>query len=308
MSYMDNQDKKIQEQMKKEGKIKISNFDEIVKKFFKSNYDKEGYFQFLYVEYEFYDKDYQIYNSDIDDYVSRPQNRKIRQLLPFFIESDTMIDARMFSLQIPGIIDVNNLDLEISNRLPKGVTFIPVNKMNEILLNEGYEEPFFDHYFYSMMDYPDYNLYARPILKTKSFVADADTSKKLEHAYKDKSLKQTGVIDTKNFPQNVPDKETCEILDNLFSKNQLTSRKIRYCIWPSNGIMHMTDYYEEYSYNDRKFIRFQSTTDAPSDITLSNNAEIKKDEFYWVEVSPINLEKDKSVYSDFNVSEKGKKI
>ena len=83
MPYTDNI---VQEQMKKEGKIKIKNFDEIVKKFFKSEYNKEGYFEFLYVEYEYYDKDYQIYNLDINDYVSRPQNRKIRQLLPFFIK------------------------------------------------------------------------------------------------------------------------------------------------------------------------------------------------------------------------------
>lgn len=308
MSYMDNQDKKIQEQMKNEGKIKIPNFNEIVKKFFKSNYDKEGYFEFLYVEYEFYDKDYQIYNLDIGDFVPRPQNRKIRQLLPFFIEQGTTIDARMFSLQIPSIIDINNLDSEISSRLPEGITHITINQIKELLYNEGYEEPFFDHYFYSGMDYPSYNLYARPILKTKSSIADADISQKLEQAYMDGTLKQTGVIDTKNFPQDVPDKETCEMLDDLFLKKQLASRQVRYCIVYSNEPMHITDYFDEYTYNDRKFIRYQSLVDGTDCMTLSNHDTIEKNKFYWIEVKPIDFSKEQILYTGFDTSKSGRKM
>ena len=152
MSYMDNKDKKIQEQMKREGKVIVSNFNEMVKKYFKSKYKKEGNFEFLYVEYEFYDKDHKVYNLDIGDYVSRPENREVKTLLPFFLEPNSIDDVRMFSLQIPGIIDINNLMWEISNHLPNGVTFITDNQIKEILLNEGYVEPFFDHYFYSSMD------------------------------------------------------------------------------------------------------------------------------------------------------------
>lgn len=303
---MDSQELRIQEQMKKEGKIKITNFDEIVKKFFKSEYDKNGYFEFLYVEYEFYDKDYQIYNMDIGDYVSRPQNRKIKQLLPFFIEQNTVIDARRFSLQIPGIIDINNLNTEISNRLPEGINLITINQIKDLLYNEGYEEPFFDHYFYSCMDYPSYNVYARPILKTKSYIADADTVQKLEQAYTAGTLKQSGVIDTENFPQNIPDKETCKMLDNLFSKKQLVSRQVRYCIFYPNKSMYTTDYFDEYTYNGRKFIRYQALNDGNNCITLSNHDTIENNKFYWVEVKPIDFSK--NLYSEFSPSKNERKM
>ena len=56
MSYMDENDKKVQEQMKAEGKVKISNFNKMVEDYFKSKYNIDGSFEFLYVEYEFFDK------------------------------------------------------------------------------------------------------------------------------------------------------------------------------------------------------------------------------------------------------------
>lgn len=270
MSYIDEKDKEIQDQMRKEGKIKISNFNEMVKKYFKSKYNKEGDFEFLYVEYEFYDKDYKTYNLDINDYVSRPQNRRIKTLLPFFLEPNSISDVRTYSLQIPGIIDINNLIFEISSLLPKGVTYITDSQIKEILLSEGYDEPFFDHYFYSTMDYPDFNLYARPLIK----------------------------IDTENFPQNIPDEETCNTLDDLFSKKQLSSRQVQYCIVSTDGQpIQMTDYFQEYSFSDRKFIRYQATRNQSDAIKLSNNDSIDKDEFYWIEVKPIDFSKNEVLYS-----------
>ena len=307
MPYIDEKDKKIQEQMRQEGKVKISNFNEMVKKYFKSKYNKEGYFEFLEVEYEFYDKDYKIYNLDIGDYVSRPKNRKIREMLPFFLEPNSIDDVRMFSLQIPGIIDINNLFSEISNRLPNGVTFITDSQIEEILLNEGYTEPFFDHYFYSLMDYPDFNLYAKPIIISKTIdgqIVDGNLSKELEQAYLDGSLNQTGTIDTENFPQDIPDNETCEILDDLLSKNQLTSKQVKYCI----DSMHMTDYFDEYSYDGRKFIRYKATTDQPDNIKLSNNDTISNNKFYWIEVKPIDLSKDSILYAGFDEPKSARKM
>ena len=53
-------------------KIAIPNFDKMVENYFKTVYSKEGCFNFLFVEYEFYDKDYKIYNIDMGCYVSRP--------------------------------------------------------------------------------------------------------------------------------------------------------------------------------------------------------------------------------------------
>lgn len=269
------QDREIQEQMMQEGKIKISNFNKMIEKYFESKYNKRGYFEFLYVEYEFYDENYKIYNLDIGDYVSRPQKRKIKTMLPFFIEPDAIDDIRTFSLKIPGIIDIDNLNSEISNHLPNGVTLITDSQIDEILLNEGYTEPFFDHYFYSLMDYPSFNLYAKPIAKSKNI--DSQTA--------DSNSKQTEIIETENFPQNIPDNETCKILDDLLSKNQLPARKVKYCI---DSIM--TDYYDEYNYNGRRFIRYNPTINQPNNIRLHNNDEISNNKFYWIEVKPIEYD------------------
>ncbi len=297
MSYMDENDKKVQEQMKAEGKVKISNFNKMVEDYFKSKYNIDGSFEFLYVEYEFFDKNHQVYSLDTGQYVSRPENRKVRTMLPFFIEPNSIDDVRCFSLDIPGIIDINNLTSEVISRLPEGVKFITDNEIKEILFNEGYEEPFFDHYFYNMMDYPDYNIYARPIIKSNVIntqMANSDISQILEQKYTEGTLKQAGIIDTENYPQNVPDDKTCEILDGLFSKNQLTSRQVQYCV----DSMHITDYFEEYNYNGRKFIRYKATTNQSDNIKLSNNDTIKKDKFYWIEVKPIMKE---SIHNDDNI-------
>ncbi|MBR3210242.1 MAG: hypothetical protein IKF82_08300 [Bacilli bacterium] len=269
------QDREIQEQMMQEGKIKISNFNKMIEKYFESKYNKRGYFEFLYVEYEFYDENYKIYNLDIGDYVSRPQKRKIKTMLPFFIEPGAIDDIRTFSLKIPGIIDIDNLNSEISNHLPNGVTLITDSQIDEILLNEGYTEPFFDHYFYSLMDYPSFNLYAKPIAKSKNI--DSQTA--------DSNSKQTEIIETENCPQNIPDNETCKILDDLLSKNQLPARKVKYCIGPI-----MTDYYDEYNYNGRRFIRYSPTINQPNNIRLHNNDEIGNNKFYWIEVKPIEYD------------------
>lgn len=308
MSYMDEKDKKIQEQMKAEGKIKVSHFDDMVSNYFKSKYNITGYFEFLYVEYEYFDENHQVYNLDIGQYVSRPENRKVRTMFPAFIEPNSIDDARKFSIDIPGIIDVNNLPSEISSRLPKGVRFISYNEIEEILFNNGYEEPLFDHYFYSPMDYPDYNLYAKPIIKNKTSIVDIDMSKKLEQAYKNESIKQIGVIDTENFPQDIPDKETCEILNDLFSKKQLAYRRVKYCIFHEGKLINTTNYFDEYTYNGRKFIRFQSLTEQTDDILLSNHDTIEKNKFYWIEVKQIDFSKDRILYAEFDNSKSGKKL
>lgn len=186
MSYFDERDKIIQEQMKLEGKVKVSNFNEMVKDYFKNKYNVDGCFNFLYVKYEYFDEDYQIFNLNTGQYVSRPENREIRTMLPFFTEQNIIDDVRTFSLNIPGIIDVDNLNSEILNIAPKGVRLVTCDEIEEILFNMGYEEPFFDHYFYSGMDYPSYNLYAKPIKKiriseTENFQQNISEIKLVKH-------------------------------------------------------------------------------------------------------------------------------
>ena len=248
----------------------------------------------------------QIFNLDIGDYVSRPQNRKIRTLLPFFIENNSIDDVRSFSLKIPGIIDISNLNSEISSRLPKSI-LITDNQIDEILLENGYTEPFFDHYFFSLMDYPDFHLYAKPIMKSKNMdgqIVDSNLNKELEQAYLDVNLEQIGVIDIENFPQDIPDNETCKKLDDLLSRNQLTSRRVKYCI----DSIHTTDYFDEYSYNGRKFIRYKAKIEQSDNIKLSNNDTISKNKFYWIEVKPRPLAKDKILYDGFDEPKSGRKM
>lgn len=298
MNYMDERDKRIQEQMKQEGKIAIPNFDKMVENYFKTVYSKEGCFNFLFVEYEFYDKDYKIYNIDMGCYVSRPQERKVRDLLPFFVEPGAIEDVRTFLLRIPGIIDINNIDSEISNILPEGVTYITYNQIREILLNEGYVDPFFDHYFYSMMDYPSYNLYAREVSKLKAIILDEDKSKELEQVYLGGGLKQTGTIDFENFPQDTPDEATCKLLDDMFSKGQLESKPVRYCRKYFNNQTFITESFDEYEYDGRKFIKVQPAVSQGNGVTFSNGDTIDKNKSYWIEAKPIDESKGKILYGD----------
>ena len=127
-------------------------------------------------------------------------------------------------------------------------------------------------------------------------LVDCNISQELEQKYLDGSLKHTGIIDTENFPQNIPDNEICEMLDDLLSRNQLTSRQVKYCI----GSMHMTDYFDEYSYNGRKFIRYKATIDQSDNVKLTNNDTISKNKFNWIEVKPIDLSKNKILYAGFD--------
>lgn len=134
-------------------------------------------------------------------------------------------------------------------------------------------------------------------------VSDGDTNEKLERLYLDGSLNKIGDIDNENFPQDIPDKSTCEILDDLFSKNQLPFRQVKYCILYLTKPIYMTDYLKEYSYDGRRFIKYQSKIS--SDVVLSNNEPIIKNRVYWLEVKPYNLENN---IFNFDSSEKGRII
>lgn len=108
-------------------------------------------------------------------------------------------------------------------------------------------------------------------------IVDDDISKELEQAYSNGSLKQTGVIDTENYPENIPDQATCEILDELLLENKLPFREVRYCI--GNNSLSLTEPYKEYNFDGRKFVRVE--------IKNNNNPSLNVGE-YWIEVKPIN--------------------
>lgn len=113
-------------------------------------------------------------------------------------------------------------------------------------------------------------------------IVDINTSKKLEQAYLDGSLKQTGIVDTKNFPQDIPDKNICALLDELVSKNQLSYRECRYQI-----LNYATDMLKEYSLDGRKFVKVSALHNQDK-VMLSNGEKIEAGREYWVEVKPIN--------------------
>ena len=86
------------------------------------------------------------------------------------------------------------------------------------------------------------------------------------------------IVDSDNYPQNMPDKDTCETLDKLFNNNQLSSRKVRYYVSPS----HFTEVFDEYSYNGRKFIRLKA---------MGTIDQFEEGKFYWIESKPIRYDK-----------------
>ena len=69
----------------------------------------------------------------------------------------------------------------------------------------------------------------------------------------------------------------------------------------------MTDYFKEYGYNGRKFIRCKATIDQPDNITLSNNDTINKNKFYWIEVKLKDLSKNR-IYTEVDTPKSGRKM
>ncbi len=123
-------------------------------------------------------------------------------------------------------------------------------------------------------------------------IVSEEVSKELEKAYLNGELNKVGIVDTVNFPQNVPDKETCQALDVLLSKNSLPFREVRYL---GGGSRFAADTYEEYSFEDRKFVRVQATNCKDANITLSDNRPIIEGNYYWFEVEPIEKEMGKKI-------------
>ena len=85
-------------------------------------------------------------------------------------------------------------------------------------------------------------------------------------------------IDTENYPHNIPDKTTCEILDELLAENKLTFREVKYCF--GDNEISLTEPYKEYSFDGRKFVRVEVKND--------NNPDLNIGEYSWIEVQPIS--------------------
>ena len=179
--YMDEADKKFQERMKKEGKIKIpkEKFSRFVQEYFAENFNLQGNFDFITVHYEFFDEEHQVFNLNEGKWVNRPENRKVTTEIPSFITQkgyDELEKEGIFNPHIPerinffiedSIIKKENLIEELTKKIPsKEIVFISRDMMESILKKNGYTDIVFDHCFYSMMDMPSYNVYAKPLEKS----------------------------------------------------------------------------------------------------------------------------------------------
>ena len=105
--------------------------------------------------------------------------------------------------------------------------------------------------------------------------------------------------DYTNFPKNVVDKELADKLEELYSQNRLEIQLKRYGIGTEEKPIHITDCYEEYTMEGKKYLRLLSNTS--SDLKLSNGQEIEPENPYWIEVEEI--EKDEKVQAIHDVSE-----
>lgn len=173
--YMDEQEKRLQERMKNEGKeiIPKNVFLDFVKKYFLEHTGLKGNFDFITVSYKFFDKQHQVLDLNNGGiWINRPEERRTEKDIPFFITKDGYEKLEELGINHPNIpermkvyisdlIEQQNLYEEITRILGNdGIKLITPEIMEEILRENGYTDIFFDHYFYSQMDMPNYNVYA----------------------------------------------------------------------------------------------------------------------------------------------------
>ena len=105
--------------------------------------------------------------------------------------------------------------------------------------------------------------------------------------------------DYKAFPKNVADKDTTDILDELYSQHKLEFKLKKYGVGSQDNPVHMTDCFEEYTYQGKKYIR--ASSENSSEIRLSNEEELDLQNAYWIEVEDIKI--DEKVHAIHNISE-----
>lgn len=222
--YMDEQDRKLQERMKAEGKIKIpkGDFLEFIKKYFLEHYNLNGEFNFITVSYRFFDEQHQVFDLNEGKWINRPEERSVAKDFPSFITKEGYeelerlgiyrpgIPERM-NISIPGLIEQEDVDEEIRKIINNdGVVVITTDMMEDVLRENGYTDIFYDHYFYSIMDMPSYNIYAKP-LERESIIArivDAEKQEELEKAYKEGKMTKTGELTMKQIISTVINNQT----------------------------------------------------------------------------------------------------
>lgn len=183
-------------------------------------------------------------------------------------------------LKVEDIIDLNNSNDEIVKKdllskikqmMPKGVTIIDETELDSALKKLGYTTYKFD--FASLGTMGDGRI-------ATEFYGEVG-------------------CDYTKFPKNVVNKELANKLEKLYSQNRLEVQLKRYGKGTEEKPIHITDCYEEYTMEGKKYIRLFSSTS--SDLKLSSGQKIEAENPYWIEVEEI--EKDKKVQAIHNISE-----
>ena len=94
--------------------------------------------------------------------------------------------------------------------------------------------------------------------------------------------------DFNNWPFMVPDTETCKVLDRLSQEDKLSKREVKYYMTLDNYFSIMTDVYDEYRIEDKRFIKMK-VDKSKEGLTLSNGEPIVANKEYWIEVGPQSL-------------------
>ena len=104
-----------------------------------------------------------------------------------------------------------------------------------------------------------------------------------------------------NYPSTTVDLELNNLLEEHYKNNELVKTGMRYEVPVSNynydKITLDTIFYDEYEYDNRKFIRFE----ADNYYTLNNLVKVEKGQILYIEVEPVRWIVDKNL--DFAITE-----
>lgn len=105
-----------------------------------------------------------------------------------------------------------------------------------------------------------------------------------------------------NYPSTTVDLELNNLLEEHYKNNELVKTGMRYEVPVSNynydKLTLDTIFYDEYEYDNRKFIRFESD----NSYTLNNLVKVEKGQILYIEVEPVRWIVDKNL--DFAITEK----
>ena len=265
--------KDIEQLMYTSGRVEIDNFDLMVHDFYKNNKS----FAIIPINYVIYDKDYTIYNPELNCPIPHPQFRRKIDFRPCIIADEELPKLGKFVLKIPGIVKKENLNREINNLLPPKVRLLSDREIEYILECNEYN----NHHLVTSYD-DDNNIYCmiygKPIIRGESvFCDDFEYVKNniLNFDYiGEEGLLNGGIIDVTSYPNKIPEDFIIESLTELLTNGKIRPQYVKYIIPLDDNNIYVTDYLDEYRLFDRRFVLYP--------ISRGINVNLA----YWLEVEP----------------------